>query len=407
MKGLGVIGTSDCQHPKWFLEIKNDLEDTGTGIYTKDGQNFLCSTEISLIYSQGGQGRRIHNLVLFPSRDCIPQFQEELLKRGRIDYDGRPIFKIPCPEFVDLVRGIDKDSEVIPAHVWTPWFSLFGSKSGFDSVEECFNDRAKFIHCLETGLSSDPIMNWRLSRNDKYNLVSFSDAHSHWPWRIGRECTELEIKNMTYGNVLSALRTNKIARTIEFFPEEGKYHVDGHRACGIIFTPEESKKNEGICPKCLKPLTIGVLNRVESLADRSQGTKAPNAKPFLHLLPLAELLGFTLGFPVGHKNVWAAYTKIVDAFGNEMSAVLDGTQEQLLKVASEKIVRVMLQNRNQTLQFKPGYDGVYGVPIIEGVEVKIKQDEAMNDAKEIRELNSQRSIRSKQVTQAQKNLGDF
>ena len=227
LKGVNLLGTGDFTHPEWQKELKSTLVHEQNGIYqTSTGFSFLLSTEISLIYTQGGKGRRIHNIVFAPSMDVVMQITEALGKRGRLDYDGRPIFKIPCPEFVELLRGISTDIEVIPAHAWTPWFSLFGSMSGFDSLQECFQDQTKHIHAVETGLSSDPPMNWRLSQLDKLQLVSFSDAHSFWPWRLGREATLFDLKELSYANLIDAIRTGKgLTETIEFFPEEGKYWV--------------------------------------------------------------------------------------------------------------------------------------------------------------------------------------
>src|SRR3989338_2357073 len=272
IKGLNLLGTGDFTHPEWLKELKNELTEDETGILkTKTGFNFILQGEISLIYTQDGKGRRIHNVLLAKNLDVVEQINEALLKRGRLDYDGRPIFNLSCIEFTEMMKSIDKDIEIIPAHIWTPWFSLFGSMSGFDSVEECFKDQAKFIHALETGLSSDPAMNWRLSQLDNYTLISNSDSHSFWPWRIGRECNIFDIK-LAYDAFIKSLKTKEgFIETIEVDPSYGKYHFDGHRLCKVCMSPKDAIKNKNICPKCGRKLTIGVLHRVEELADREEG----------------------------------------------------------------------------------------------------------------------------------------
>ena len=371
IKGLDLLGTGDFSHPKWFAELKKELKEDGTGILkTKNGFPFVLQNEISLMYTQKYKGRRVHLVILAPSFEIVEQITDYLKSKGRVDYDGRPIFKIPCPEFVDEMIKISKDIEIIPAHIWTPWFSLFGSKSGFDSVEECFEDKAKYIHALETGISSDPEMNWRLSQLDNYNLVSFSDIHSFWPWRIGRESTVFEIKELTYNNLIKALRTGQgLAETIEVDPNYGKYHFDGHRNCNISFSPEESKKHNNICPVCKRPLTIGVLNRVDELADRKQGEKPNNAKPFKRIIPLHEILSLVLKSGMATKKVWAKYYEILKAGKNEFDILLNVSKEELLKVADEKIVDIILENREGKLVIKPGFDGEYGVPLLGDEEI--------------------------------------
>ncbi|MBI4016999.1 MAG: DNA helicase UvrD [Candidatus Aenigmarchaeota archaeon] len=363
IKGLSLCGTGDFTHPKWYSQLNETLVREEDGIYyTKTDFPFVAQTEISLVYTQG-KGRRIHNIVLAPSLEVVKQITDELLKRGRVDYDGRPIFKIPCPEFVEMLRSISPDIEVIPAHVWTPWFSLFGSKSGFDSIQECFQDKTKHIHAIETGISSDPQMNWRLSQLDNINIVSFSDAHAHWPWRLGREATVFELPKITYKNLLGALRTgNGIKETIEFFPEEGKYHFDGHRKCEICFAPKESKNHNLNCPKCNKPLTIGVLHRIETLADRPEGYAPKNRPSFKRLIPLGEIISHAIDTPVGSKKMWVQYQKLIAAFGNEMNVLLDAPAEDIAKASIQRIAEYVVKNREQKIKFFPGYDGEYGTP---------------------------------------------
>ena len=371
IKGLGLLGTGDFSHPEWQQELKKELKEDESGILkTKDGFPFVLQNEISLIYTQKYKGRRIHLVVLAPSFEIVEKITEYLKTKGRVDYDGRPMFNIPCPEFVEAMMKISKDIELIPAHIWTPWFSLFGSKSGFDSVEECFGDKSKYIHALETGLSSDPEMNWRLSKLDNYHLVSFSDSHSFWPWRIGRESTVFEFKELTYNNLIKALRTGEgLVETIEVDPSYGKYHFDGHRNCNVSFSPEESKKHNNICPVCKHPLTIGVLNRVEELADRKIGEKPKNTKPFKRIIPLHELLSLVLKSGMATKTVWAKYHEILKAGKNEFDILLNVSKEDLLKVADEKIVDIILKNREGKLVIKPGFDGEYGVPVLGDEEI--------------------------------------
>lgn len=363
IKGVNLLGTGDFTHPKWIQSIKQELREENGVLYTKSGFPFILQTEISLIYSQDDKGRRVHNVVLAPSIEVVEQINEALGKKGRLDYDGRPIFNIPCPEFVEMLKEISKDIEVIPAHVWTPWFSLFGSKSGFNSVKDCFQDQTKHIHALETGLSSDPKMNWRLSQLDKYLMVSFSDLHSYWPWRIGREATMFDIK-LNYKNLLKALRTREgFKATIEVDPNYGKYHIDGHRSCNVAMTPKESQKHNNICPKCGRELTIGVLHRVEELADRKESYKPDNAQKFYTLIPLSEILSKFLGKGIATKAVWYEYNKLIEKFGNEYKILLEAKEDELKKVTEEKIAAAIIKNRKGKIKVSPGYDGVYGEPI--------------------------------------------
>ncbi|MEA3430811.1 MAG: endonuclease Q family protein [Nanoarchaeota archaeon] len=365
IKGVDLLGTGDFTHPKWIEHLKEELTDDGSGILrTKTNFPFLLQTEISLIYSQDGKGRRIHNVILAPNFEVVQQITDYLLTKGRIDYDGRPIFGIPCPEFVESLKKISKKIEIIPAHIWTPWFSLFGSKSGFDRIEDCFKDQTKHIHALETGLSSDPAMNWRISALDKYSLISSSDLHSFWPWRIGREATLFDLKKLTYDNIIKALRTKKgLAETIEVDPNYGKYHVDGHRKCNVRFTPEQTRKLRGICPVCKKPLTIGVLYRVEELADRPEGFKPKNAKPFRTLIPLSEILSKVLGRALNTKTVWTEYNKLLTEFKSEMNILLNVNKKSLTKITNEKIANIIMNNRIGQIEVQPGFDGEYGVPV--------------------------------------------
>lgn len=366
MKGITLLGTGDFQHPKWLPELKSQLTDNGKGVLTtKSGYPFVLQTEISLVYSQDGRGRRVHNVVLAPNFEVADQIVEYLGSKGRLDYDGRPIFKIPCPEFVESLRKISTDIEVIPAHAWTPWFSVFGSKSGFDSLQAAFLDQTKHIKAIETGLSSDPGMNWRLSKLDNITLISSSDAHSHWPWRIGREATVFDMKELSYKELIKSIRENKVVETLEFYPEEGKYHFDGHRACGACLSPRESLALKKVCPNCKKELTIGVANRVEELADRKEGERPKSAKPYRNLIPLSEIISHMIHAPVASKKVWEQYMKLIEIFGNEIAA-LSATEEQLSKHIDARIAKAIASA--DRVKWKPGYDGEYGIPLFPGCD---------------------------------------
>ncbi|MBU1975546.1 MAG: endonuclease Q family protein [Nanoarchaeota archaeon] len=369
IKGVALLGTSDFTHPKWIAHIKEELSEDGSGILkTKNGFPFILQTEISLIYSQANKGRRVHQVVLAPSLEVVEQITRYLLKHGRVDYDGRPIFKISSDDFVYNMRKISLDIEVIPAHIWTPWFSMFGSNSGFDSVHECYKDQEKYIHAIETGLSSDPSMNWRLSQLERFNIVSFSDAHSFWPWRIGREATVFEMKELTYANLLRALRSGEgLQGTIEVDPSYGKYHFDGHRNCNVAMSPKQAIKNKNICPGCKSAMTLGVLHRVEQLADREEGYRPVDAKPFHTLLPMSEILAKMLNKTITAKLVWREYNKLLRRFGSEYNVLLNATKDHLLEETHGKIVEAILKNRNGDLNVTPGYDGVYGEIVMDEV----------------------------------------
>ncbi len=370
IKGVNLLGTGDFTHPEWIKELKKELKEDGSGVLkTQSGFPFILQTELSLIYSQDGKGRRVHNVVLAPNFEVVDQITDELKKRGRIDYDGRPIFKLSCIEFTEMLMNISKDIEVIPAHIWTPWFSLFGSNSGFDSIKQAFGDQLKHIHALETGLSSDPAMNWRLSQLDDFSLVSFSDLHSYWPWRIGREATVFDLKELTYKNLIHALRNKGVKETIEVDPAYGKYHFDGHRNCNVSLSPKESMKLNKICPVCGKPLTIGVDYRVEELADRELGFKPKDAAGFRTLIPLAEILSKLYKKGIATKTITQKYYELVTKERSEMDILLNLSEEKLKKLADEKVVDVILKNREGKIKVIPGYDGVYGVPVFDEKDI--------------------------------------
>ena len=372
LKGPNLLGTGDFTHPLWIKELKSELTEDGTGILkTKTGFNFILQTEISLMYTQDGKSRKIHNVILARNFGVVEQITEQLKKLGRVDYDGRPIFGISCPDFVEMMKKVDNSIEIIPAHVWTPWFGLFGSKSGFDSVQECFKDQTKHVHALETGLSSDPAMNWRLSSLDKYTLISNSDLHSFWPWRIGRECNIFDLKELTYDLLLNAIKTKQgLTETIEVDPSYGKYHFDGHRNCNVCMSSNESLEHKDVCPVCKRKLTIGVLHRVEELADRPAGFRPKDAVPFRSLIPLSEILSKLLNSGIATQKTWKAYYDLVNESRSEMDVLLDSSFDELKKITNEKTAEAIINIRNGKIKIQPGFDGEYGYPIFSDKNVK-------------------------------------
>ncbi len=381
IKGIDILGTGDFQHPKWFEEITKNLEEDDYGILkSKTGFSFLWQTEVSLMYTQDKKGRRIHYLIFSPGLEISKQIIDKLGKKGRLDYDGRPIFGFSGIELVEMMMEISKDIEIIGAHVWTPWFGMFGSKTGFDSIQECFKEKSKYIHAIETGLSSDPAMNWRLSWLDDYAIVSFSDAHSFYPWRLGREATMFDC-DLKYKEIINSIRNKTFMETIEVPPDFGKYHYDGHRNCNIILSPYESKKYNNICPVCNKPLTIGVLNRVEELADREEGYKPKHAIPFRSIIPLSELIAAVHKInQIYSKKVWDIYNKLILRFNSEFNVLLNVNYNDLKEVVNEKLASVIIKNREGKLKIKPGYDGVYGEIILDNENKKeIKHQKSLSD----------------------------
>jgi len=366
-KGLNLMGTGDFTHPRWLTELKQLIKPSAgeDGLYTFEGLRWMLQTEISLIYTQDGRGRRVHHIILAPNFEVVDQINDWLGQKGRLDYDGRPIFGISSPELVENMMDISRDISIIPAHAWTPWYAIFGSKSGFDSIEECFEDQAKHIFAIETGMSSDPAMNWRISKLDNISLISNSDSHSPTTWRLGREANAFDLKKLSYQAIIDSIRTRKgFAFTIETPPAYGKYHFDGHRDCNISFDPTQSKRANNICPHCNKELTIGVLNRVEELADRPEGFRPDGAVPFKSLIPLAELISLAKGAGVATQKVQEVYNMLLTRFGNELSVLLDAPGESLLSVADEKLANLILRNRIGKIKIEPGYDGVYGKPLL-------------------------------------------
>jgi uncharacterized protein (TIGR00375 family) len=366
-KGITVIGTGDFTHPKWLVEIKELLEETKPGLYQLRDRSarayFMLTAEVSSIYKQGDKVRRIHNLLLAPNIEAVEKLIAALEQRGaNLKADGRPIMGIHAQDLVKMCKEIDSRIEIIPAHAWTPHFGVFGSLSGFDSLEEAFGDQAKHIFAIETGLSSDPKMNWEVSSLDSISLISNSDAHS-LP-KIGREVNIFEIDEagLSYDTIISTIKNKDpktFVYTVEFFPEEGKYHLDGHRDCKISFMPEETKKRNGICPVCGKKLLLGVLHRVADVGDRDFGYTPPGAVPFKSMIPLEEIIAEALDAGVSSKKVKALYDTMLDQ-APEFKILLDLSEEQIAAISNPVIAQSIIRVRDGRVYIEPGYDGVFG-----------------------------------------------
>ena len=376
IKGIKVLGTGDFTHPEWFKTLKDKLEPAESGLLKLKNNGFetrfILTAEISSIYTKKGRVRKVHNLIFAPSFSAVEKINARLGLIGNLKADGRPILGLDSKELAKIVLDISGDCLIVPAHCWTPWFSIFGSKSGFDSIEECFEDYSKYIYALETGLSSDPAINWRLSALDKITLISNSDSHS--PSRIGREANIFDTE-LSYPALMGAIKSKdpqKFLYTVEFFPQEGKYHYDGHRSCDICLSPEESKKYNNVCPVCQRPLTIGVLNRVEELADRPEGFLPENSLPFKNLIPLAEIIADVLGVLPGAKKVGKEYNNLIKNFRNEFEILLDASRQDLESASSSGIAEGIIRAREGKVFIEPGYDGVYGkIKIFSNGEKKV------------------------------------
>lgn len=361
IKGINLLGTGDFTHSTWLEEIKEKLSDNGKGFYLhkETGFPFILTGEISLIYTQE-KGRRIHLVLLAPSLEIVDKINSYLDTKGRRDYDGRPIFKIPADEFTREMRKISHAIEIIPAHIWTPWFGIFGSMSGFNSLKEAFKDELKEIHAIETGMSSDPAMNWKIKELNDKSIVSFSDSHSFWPYRLGREATIFK-KTDSYFELIKQLRENDFVGTIETDPGYGIYHWDGHRNCNFSCPPEKTRELGGLCPICKKPLIVGVEYRVEELTTQNSDDN-PKKKFYYKILPLHEIISLALGISMQSKKVWDVYNSLIKEFENEFNILLKISKEQFLsKNVDDKLVELILRNRQGKIYVKPGYDGVYGV----------------------------------------------
>jgi uncharacterized protein (TIGR00375 family) len=379
LKGITLMGTGDFTHHLWLEELKHNLEDCGNGLFKHADIYFMLTAEISSIYSKAGKGYRIHNLIFAPSFSAVDKINNALFRRGaNLSSDGRPIIGLPAADLARLVFDIDENCMIVPGHIWTPWFSLFGSMSGFDKIEDCFEDQTSKIFALETGLSSDPAMNWRLSALDRFTLISNSDSHS--PQKIGREANVFNcaLDYQTIREVLKNKDKEKFLYTIEFFPEEGKYHFDGHRLCGIRWSPQETRQHNGKCPKCGRPVTVGVVNRVEKLADRPEGFKPQNAIPFKNLIPLDEIIASAKGLGKASLAVEREYLLYLSKFGTEFAVLLKASREELFKNLPPKIAEGVLLARQGKVNIKPGYDGEYGIVSVYKEEQAAKNEEQLN-----------------------------
>lgn len=407
LKGIDLVTTADFTHPLWLREIKANLEETGEGIYRLKGQEkplFLLTTEISSIYTQNGKLRRIHNLVFAPNLLEAEKIETELARRGNVMSDGRPIFGLSARDLAALILDTSPEALIVPAHAWTPHFSLYGSESGFDSIEECFGDMAKNIYAVETGLSSSPAMNWRIEELDNRSIISCSDAHSGA--KLGREATvfapsengmsnvKFQMSKFSYEDIRKAIKGEagklKISHTIEFYPEEGKYHFTGHRDCGVRQSPEETKRLGETCPSCGRHLTIGVMHRVEQLATKeikNEKLKIKNDEhgvkwisyeerpPYIMLVPLQEILAESLGGLPASRNVQNEYEKLTREFGGEFKVLLNTSLDEITKISGKKVSEGIKKVRSGEIVVEPGYDGVFGTVKIWSSSAKASEDE--------------------------------
>ncbi len=370
IKGLNLMGTGDFTHPEWLREIKETvIPEADTGLFKvadkpNSTMHFMLTAEVCTIFTFENVTKKIHHVILTHSLETAVQVNEALKRYGNLATDGRPTLDMTAPQLVEEVMAVSSENMVIPAHVWTPWFGAFGAFSGFDSIEDCYQDMAKHIHALETGLSSDPAMNWRLSQLDRYALVSNSDCHSFWPWRIGREANVFELPRMNYHEVVDAVCNKDPARfkfTIETDPAYGKYHWTGHRKCKVSLSPQEAEKFGNICPVCRRKLTKGVEHRVEELADRPADFKPGDVPGFIRLLPLSEIIATVLGASSpSTQEVWKPYNLLIGKFGDEYTVLMEAHKDALAEVVDVAIANAIVNVRTGAVHVVPGYDGVYG-----------------------------------------------
>src|SRR4030042_6977314 len=391
IKGIKILGTGDFTHPVWFKELTSRLEPAEKGLFkikrhglngkSKNGNDlgwytscfrpeeirFILTTEISCIYSKNNRTRKIHLIVFAPSFEFVEKFNTHLGWLGNLKADGRPILGLDAKEIVKISLNLSSEAMVVPGHAWTPWFSIFGSMSGFNSIKECFDEYWRHSYAIETGLSSDPAMNWRVADLDDITLISNSDSHS--PQKIGREANILEGKEISYSKITEAIRLGakapksnslRLIKTVEFFPEEGKNHYDGHRVCKVVFSPQETKKHKNICPVCGRPLTIGVMNRVDELAKRPEEFKKEGGIPYLSLIPLEEIIADALGVGVGTKTVDREYKDLINKFGNEFNILMDASRSELERSTKPEVAEGIIRVREKKVKIEPGYDGEYG-----------------------------------------------
>ena len=384
LKGITVIGTGDFTHPGWLKELKTKLAPAGNGLFTlkkkfqtsdvppscRADVHFILTAEISCIYSKNGKTRKVHSVVLAPDFAVAEQLNRALSKIGNLKSDGRPILGLDAKKLLRITLDNAPDALLIPAHAWTPHFSVLGAASGFDSLEECYEELSPHIHAIETGLSSDPPMNWRLSSLDRITLVSNSDAHS--AAKIGREANILDT-DISYGAMMEALKTRKgFVGTIEFFPEQGKYHYDGHRDCEVSLSPKETIQHDYLCPACGKKVTVGVLHRVEKLADRKEGFRLAGAPAFSSIIPLPDIIAEGLQCGVNTKKVNAVYLPMLEQLGNEFKVLLDAPLDDIGRAGTPLIREAISRMRAGNVQIASGYDGEFGTVRIFGEKERKK-----------------------------------
>lgn len=372
-KGIHIVGTGDFTHPAWREELTEKLTPAEDGLYVLKDEyrirddsvrgemipRFVITGEISSIYKKNGKVRKVHSVIILPGLEDAERISNKLEQIGNIRSDGRPILGLDCHDLLEITLELCPSSMYVPAHIWTPYFSMFGAFSGFDTVEECFGDLTPHIHAVETGLSSDPPMNWRVSALDRFQLVSNSDAHS--PAKLGREANLLDIP-MSYSGIEQAIQTgNGLYGTIEFFPEEGKYHMDGHRKCNLCLVPSDTLKYNGLCPVCGRKITIGVSHRVEQLADRPEGYVREAEKAFESLVPLPEVLADSLGCSPATRKVEKEYLRMLSELGAEFEILRTYSLEDIRRVAGTRVSEAIRRLRNGEVKRVPGFDGEYGV----------------------------------------------
>ena len=377
LKGITVVGTGDCIHPGWLAELQEKLQPAEPGLYElqadlakavdatvpnlcRDEVRFLLSAEISSIYKKNGRTRKVHNLIFLPDVENARRLQAALARIGNIHSDGRPILGLDAKELLKIVKDISEAALLAPAHAWTPHFSVLGAKSGFDSLEECFEELTPLIPAIETGLSSDPAMNWRLSSLDGFRLISNSDAHS--PAKLMREANLFDT-DLSYSSIISAiaeLESPSFLGTLEFFPEEGKYHYDGHRPCSVRMTPEDTRRNRGRCPKCNSKVTVGVLHRVEELADHPAGRRPLQGRSFNSVIPLMEIIAEAERLGVNSKKVNTMYLDLLSRLGNEYHVLMEAEIEDIRQAGSDLLGEAINRMRTGKVSIYPGYDGEFG-----------------------------------------------
>lgn len=377
LKGITVVGTGDCTHPGWLEELQEKLQPAESGLYQLKADlatsvdatvpnrcrapvRFLLSAEVSSIYKKDGRTRKVHNLIFLPDMDAARRLQAALARIGNIQSDGRPILGLDAKELLKIAKETTDEAVLVPAHAWTPHFSVLGAKSGFDSLEECFEELTPLVPAIETGLSSDPPMNWRLSSLDGLQLISNSDAHS--PVKLMREANLFDT-DLSYAAIMRAIsepNSPEFLGTLEFYPEEGKYHYDGHRPCGVRFSPEDTRRNDGRCPECNRKVTVGVLHRVEKLADHPAGRRSPGARPYKSIIPLIEIIAEVEQVGTNSKRVNGAYLDLLSRLGNEYHVLVEAELESIRRSGSDLLGEAISRVRSGLVGIQPGYDGEFG-----------------------------------------------